>query len=391
MLHFPRELMRWAGITLWRSRTTVFLGAVFIICARVLIPAPAPAESSAAVTDAALLPRLEAALAASGSPGAVLAIDVTGAETLVQACGWADIKSQIPMPVEAVFPVGSISKMFVAVVTLQLVEEGLWRLDDTLAEYGVEFEGSDQITIKHLLQHSSGLFDYTEYEVPDWLLPVVLSREYTPEEIIEFCAGRERYFAPGKGYHYSNTNFVLLGLLIEQQTMSSLARQIRQRIIRPLNLSHTYFAGEEELPKSSLRGYLMAAEKRRDRTDMENASLGWAAGSMVSSAADLLAFYRGLLGGELLDDVSLKSMLEASEHGGKTKYGLGIMTYTTRHGEIIGHGGMTLAFRSGLWYLPEADAVVVALTNQGNCQIWELVGLGLSYAKEQVQAVAQPP
>jgi D-alanyl-D-alanine carboxypeptidase len=304
-------------------------------------------------------------------PGAAIAITSPGGSWF-GASGTANIAAQTPLQPNDRFEIGSITKTFIAITVLQLVESGKLSLEDTVTRWlptsvtdGIR--NADQITIRQLLQHTSGIPDYTEplfqQAAGD---PFVLFNNWTSEQLVGLVRDRPSEFAPGTNWSYSNTNFALAGLIVESATGNSLAKEIRDRILTPLDLKDTFFATEEEVPGGYIKGY-WDFDRNGSLDDITLTDLSWAgsAGAMVSTTADLATFTAGLFKGRLLQPESLAQMLDAIpvESPNYSSYGLGIGTIESPNRFWWIHRGQTLGFRSNLWYAPAEDITYVELIN----------------------------
>lgn len=259
--------------------------------------------------------------------------------------GVQDLDSRRPVDPGGHFRVGSVTKTFVSTVVLQLVEDGKLALDDSVERHlpGM-VPGGGRITVRQLLNHTSGLFDYAE--ALDLASPAFAAegryRTYTPEELVAVAAARDPYFAPGAGWRYSNTNYILAGLIIEKLTGSSWRDEVQRRILDPLGLESTSSPGTgTTLPDPHAHAYLPAGQGELvDITD-SNPSWAGAAGDMVSTNADLNRFYRALLAGELLGPELLAEMKRPVATGAPgMSYGLGlIQTALPCGGSAWGHNG----------------------------------------------------
>lgn len=286
------------------------------------------------------------------------------------ASGSANLADGTPMPPEGAFRIGSITKMFTAVVIMQLAEDGVLSLDDPLAQWlpavADQLPYGDQITLRHLLGHTSGVSNVVEHEAyyPDIFAQVDVDEETgnvslacverDPNDTLErYVYGQEAQFEPGAQYRYSNTNYTLLGMVIEVAAEMPLAEAYRSRIYEPLGMASTFLDCYEEPKIDIVHGYTGTADALTDVTELHE-SVGWSAGGLVSTAPDLIAFARGLFGGALFDDPeTLAAMMPAPG----SPYGLGI----ANQGGNVGHAGYIAGFRSTLTYAPELDAVIVVL------------------------------
>ncbi|MFD9204524.1 serine hydrolase domain-containing protein, partial [Streptomyces anthocyanicus] len=270
--------------------------------------------------------------------------------------GVADRATQAAVRPGDKFRIASASKTFVATVILQLVGEGRLSLDDTVEHWlpgVVSGNGNDggAITVRQLLQHTSGLFDYTS-DFPEFEgtagYQAERYRSWTPQELVGIAMRHTPRFAPGDGWSYSNTNYILAGMIIEKATGHTWNEEVTNRLIRPLGLRDTLApTTESRIPGRHLRGYSSFEEAGPaiDITEL-NASAGGAAGAMISTTADLSRFYQALLGGRLLRPAELTAMKttvpapELDEAWPGVRYGLGLMSVPLSCGGVYySHGG----------------------------------------------------
>jgi D-alanyl-D-alanine carboxypeptidase len=258
------------------------------------------------------------------------------------------------------FEIGSITKTFMATLTLQLVAERRLRLDDTIERWlpGVVPNG-DHITLRMLLNHTSGLFDYTSDPA---LLQGALTdptRVFNPQELVALATAHAPYFAPGTSWKYSNTNFVLVGMILQAVTGLAPRDLLRLRITGPLHLTGTYLADQAPVGDRPwyLHGYLLefGADGVAQYYDVSGISLSWAstAGAIISTTQDLDRFFTALLGGRLLPPAQLKEMettVTVPNTGGTVGYGLGLLRSDTPCGTVWGHDGATLGHLSEALY-----------------------------------------
>lgn len=305
-------------------------------------------------------------------PGMVVWIDAPE-NRFAGASGSANLTDDTPMSPEGAFRIGSITKMFTAAVIVQLAEDGVLTLDDPLAlwlpEVAEQLPYGGQITLRHLLTHTSGLFNVVEHEAyyADLFTEMVVDEatgsvsldcvERDPHDTLaRYVYGKEAQFEPGAQWRYSNTNYTLLGMVIEAAAEMPLAKAYRTNIYEPLGMASTFLDCYEEPVIDVVHGYTGSGDAMSDVTELHE-SVGWSAGGLVSTAPDLIAFARGLFGGALLDDPASLTVMTTPAPG--SAYGLGIML----QGEYMGHTGGIAGFRSVLNYAPEFDTVVVMLYN----------------------------
>ncbi|MEU4765799.1 serine hydrolase domain-containing protein [Actinosynnema sp. NPDC023794] len=254
------------------------------------------------------------------------------------------------------FRIGSVTKTFVATVVLQLVDEGRVGLDDPVDRYVAGVPKGDLITVRQVLNHTSGLYDYAHeagYSTNRWR-GADRFRTYRPQELLDVAFAGTPYFDPGQGWHYSNTNYVVAGMLIERVTGRTYGDEVRARILRPLGLSRTTVPGRwPALPHPHARGYTEVDGRLVDATLM-NPTLDWAAGEMISTADDLNRFFDALLGGRLTSAASLAEMRRTVDDTGTIfAYGLGLQRFDLPCGRSVwGHGGELIGY---LTYATRAD------------------------------------
>jgi len=305
-------------------------------------------------------------------PGMVVWIDAP-AYQFEGASGFADLTDNIPMQPEGAFRIGSITKMFTAAVIIQLAEDGVLTLDDPLTlwlpEVADQLPHGDQITLRHLLSHTSGLFNVVEHEAyyTDIFTEIVVDEESGDvrldcverdphDTLARYVYGKDAQFEPGAQWRYSNTNYTLLGMVIETAAEMPLAEAYRTRIYEPLDMNSTFLDCYEEPLIDIVHGYSGVGEAMADVTELHE-SVGWSAGGLVSTAPDLISFARGLFGGTLFDNPESLTAMTTPAPG--SSYGLGVSLQK----EYRGHAGMIAGFRSVLNYAPEFDTVIVMLYN----------------------------
>lgn len=247
------------------------------------------------------------------------------------------------------FRIGSVTKTFVATVVLQLVDEGRVTLDTPIDRYlpGLVPNGRN-ITVRQVLNHRSGIYDYAHdpgYSTNRWRGDERF-RHFEPDELLAVAFRHEPYFDPGAAWHYSNTNYVIAGLLIERLTGRPYGTEITRRILKPLRLKDTSVPGDRPgLPRPHARGYTEVDGRLVDATLM-NPSLDWAAGEMISTAADLNAFFAALFGDRLLNPETLAQMRGYGEAGPPLfDYGLGLQRFHLPCGRSVeGHSGQLIGY-----------------------------------------------
>jgi D-alanyl-D-alanine carboxypeptidase len=335
--------------------------ALFLISLAPPLPARAAPPAFPAETQAALAATLAERARAINAPGAVVAVERAGSAPWVGVYGRADLAADQPMEPPSRLRVASLTKPYVAVTALQLVQEGWLALDQSVAHWlpGL-VPGGERITVRHLLSHTSGLPEYMNNGFVGRVRREP-ERVYTPQQLVAEALTRPRQFAPGASgrWGYSNTNYILLGLIIERVTGNSLEFELEQRILGPLGLSNTAMAPSRATGEGLARGYA----RGQDYTEL-NMSFAWAAGGLTSTAEDTLRFGQALFGGELLRPEYL-ALMRTYLDAGRDDYGLGLMRTTfPALGSAEGHTGGLAGYRSVLWHLPEHGITIVVLVNR---------------------------
>lgn len=263
-----------------------------------------------------------------------------------------------PVDLDTPWGIGSVTKTFVAVVVMQLADEGRINLGAGISPYFPDLPGADRITPRLLLQHRTGLNEYLN----DTAVQSDARRPWTPAELIAVAEAAGRVGEPGGAHHYANTNYIVLGQIIEQVTGNSVEDEVRTRIVEPLGLSHTSFINGDEAPGyTKVDGSFVVPSPW-------HASLGGAAGAMESTDRDLLKFVKALMDGTLLSPEAQTAMRDfvpaddLSQFGIVHLYGLGLEEYTTDNVTIIGHMGSGHAHSAFIGYDPATgNAVAVAM------------------------------
>ncbi|WAL67898.1 serine hydrolase [Amycolatopsis cynarae] len=324
---------------------------------------------------AALQAALGWAVTSLGSPGALAGVLEDGRSTALSA-GVADVATGRRTDPDMHFRIGSITKMFVATVVLQLVGERRLQLSDTVEQWlpkvvnGNGNQGS-RITVEMLLNHTSGLYNYTDEKFMKQVLDHP-HRTYKPIELVGYALAHPPYFPPGTSYAYSNTNYILLGMIIERVTRRAYAAEIRDRILQPLGLRDTFVPEVSDvLPPPFMHGYSMTPQGKTDVTEFNPSWAGSAAG-MISTVGDLDRFEAALLGGTLLQSGLLNTMLtptpllDIKTGVGRYRYGLGIAITTLSCGvEVYGHIGEVPGSISNLYGTRGGSHVLASNLNGG--------------------------
>jgi D-alanyl-D-alanine carboxypeptidase len=322
---------------------------------------------------------------------AALAVDLPGRVSWQGASGWFDTRGGRPVLPEDRFRIGSVTKTFVAVVVAQLQQEGKISLQDPIAKYVADAPHSRGVKIEHLLNHTSGI---PEAQDAGWARDIIRRPEspWSREKLIAAAAEKSRQFEPGSRFGYSNTNYLLLGDLIQAVTGSSWGPEVRRRILEPLRLSNTFVSDEEVPGGGVVAGYV---DLDRDGAADDLFKGPWkgfedAAGGMISTAPDLIRFARGLFEGRLLGRTALEQMIAGRYFTPSTGYGLGVqLSRPDLETTVVGHTGSNPGFSSALMYLPEHRLAIAALANDSSSNTFDLGELAMQKVLARHPASAQ--
>lgn len=288
--------------------------------------------------------------------------------------GQAMYSPSTPLTTDTLLSVGSITKTFVAALISRLVQSGTIGLDDPLSKYVPSFTNASKITIRQLLDHTSGIRDLFKVKAMNSAILANKGATWTADQVLSQIGSQ--LYAPGSHYYYSNTEYVLLGKVIEKATGKSVSSQIRTDFLTPLGMTHTFMQTEEQVTGPEAHGYMRkgstvtnAAGKMIPFTS-EVTAVG-PAGAYVSTASDLAVWANALYGGYVLDEAGLASMVDISPTArfvGHTAifgagYGLGFEESTVDGQSAWGHRGHLDGFWSAMEYLPAYHLTVVILIN----------------------------
>ncbi|XVS60682.1 serine hydrolase domain-containing protein [Actinosynnema sp. CA-299493] len=301
----------------------------------------------------------------------------------VGSAGAAELGGAAKPSTEGHVRIGSTTKTFTAVVVLELVAEGRVGLDRPAADYLPGFGLDERITVRMLLRHTSGLFNFSGevYDdgtiVPGIAIPYGTTggewldnrfRTYHPHELVESALAKPARFEPGAGWSYSNTNYVLARLLVENVTGRSIAEETHRLIVGPLGLSGTVLPGASpELPEPHAHAYYRYEDAGESKTvDVTRQNPSWisAGGDMISTTRDLRKFLSALLGGDLLPAPLLAEMCEPHPTGiPDMDYGLGVFVLDTAHGTVISHNGAAAGHAALMYGTPDGSRTLTAALN----------------------------
>ena len=269
--------------------------------------------------------------------------------------GKADIELDVNNSKDNKFRIGSLTKQFTAAAILQLEEKNKLKIDDSIDNYINDYPNGKKIKIRYLLNHTSGIFDYTRTQK----FRDMMGKKIQLEELIELFKDKELNFLPGEKYQYCNSNYVLLGYIIEQVSGLNYEQYLRENIFRPLNMKNTGYAYHHRIIEGRASGYVMNQVGSKMNMYHDDATFAHGAGALYSTTADLYKWDRALYTNKLLSESSKKKMFQVY----KGNYGLGF-----KIGEIFGHKryyhhGATMGYTGSIIRYIEDNTTIIVLSN----------------------------
>jgi CubicO group peptidase (beta-lactamase class C family) len=324
----------------------------------VLTFAAGTAQTSLTVRLDSLFNRLAEKNKAMGS----VALMKDGKIMYTRAIGYCSTEDKLPASSLTRYRIGSISKVFTATMIFQLEEEGKLSTEATLGTYFPQIPNADHITINQMLSHHSGIHSFTD----DSLYTTYMTLPKTHEEMLQIIAGSKPDFEPGAKAAYSNSNFVLLGYILEKVTGKTYSELLNTRIVKRIGLKNTYYGGKTSPEKQEAWSYSYLTDWiKSSETDM---SIPGGAGALVSTPSDLTTFIHALFSGKLVSAASLDNMKTMTDGIGK---GLFQFPFETR--KAFGHSGGIDAFASSLTYFPDDDLALAYCTNGNSYPMNEIL------------------
>lgn len=302
------------------------------------------------------------ALAASGVPSASIAVVRDGRITYVKAYGLARLEPKTPAAAPMRYGIGSVSKQFTSTAVLMLAEEGKLSLDDPVSRFAPDLTGAGSVKIRQLLSHTSG---YQDYWPQDYVPPFML-QPTTAAAILDRWAKKALDFTPGTQYQYSNTGYVLAGVIVEKASGTPLLPFLTARIFRPLQMASVANIDQDRLGDTDPTGYLRYALGPLRPAPKEGKGWLFAAGELAMTAEDLARWNVGMIDQKLLQPESYRQMQTEVllENGVGIGYGLGIDVLRRNGHRVLQHGGEVSGFTSTNMVFPDDRAAVTVLVNQ---------------------------
>jgi CubicO group peptidase (beta-lactamase class C family) len=315
-------------------------------------------------------------------PGCVVLISKHGKPVYRNAFGKADLELNVPMTTDMVFNLASITKQFTAVAILQLVESGKIRLQDSLQQYVPDYPSHGRtITIENLLTHTSGIKDYLQIDYSGLFME---RWDFSPKQLIDSFKSRPLEFEPSTRFSYSNSGYYLLGYIIEKVSGERYQQYIRNHLLLPLGMTHSFFDSAGIIIPNRVRGYRKEGEEFRHE-DFWSPTIEYSAGGLISNADDLLKWHTGLRSNRLLSAQSLNKATTSFRlrDGKEAGYGYGWFLRKSNGIRSIEHGGGIPGFTTNEVYFPDEDIFMVILTNCGTSPISDISIEAASIALEK--------
>lgn len=326
----------------------------------------------------------------TGAPSATIEVVQHGSVTYSHAYGFADLEERTTAKVDTYYEIGSITKQFTAAAVLQLQEAGKLHLDDKLSVYLPDAPHAGEVTLRQLLAQVSGL--------PEYLDAMDAAGTSTKpanfDQLMSYIAGKPLDFPPGSKWAYCNTNYILAGRVIEVVSHETYQHYVQTHLLDPAGMKHSFSVADESRLPGMAAGYTREQGKV-DRAGSFDASVGWSAGFLVSTVADLQKWNEALRGGRIVTpaDYALMSTEGKTTAGEGTGYGLALFVDSIDDQPRIGHTGGSLGFTTANEYFPKQDVQIIAFTNlRGDPEPGEMVANAVfdDLYPEIAAAAAQP-
>jgi len=336
-------------------------------------PPPVPSPDSTQVARSVVDPSVQSAIVAAVEkdrkhyggrtpvPATLIGVWDSNGGSFIRAFGDADLEKNLPLTPADHFRIGSNTKTFVISVLLQLVAEKKLSLDDPLSRFplGVTIPNGEGITVRELCNMRSGLFE--AYATPEFAaLNMKVPKDFNPRTLVAWAMQQKPYFPPGKGYRYSNTNYLLIGMIIEEITKDSVGNQIRKRLLEPFGLTQTSYPETQAMPSPWVHGYHL--DKQGDWEDISNtipvAFMG-SAGAMISDMNDIRRWIELYATGKTCGPGTYQDLINCIPFLGNTSFGLGI---TCSEG-WYGYTGALPGYNTADYYSPATGTTIVAWIN----------------------------
>ena len=341
------------------------IGSLRLALATLVVAFSVATSQRSTITRAAFAPKVDslakAYLNESGAPSVAIAV-IRGNDTLAFAAyGTANIAASRPATSAMIYEIGSITKQFTAAAVMRLVEQGKVKLDDDMSKYIPQFPLQGRhVTIRQLLNHTSGIHSYTSS--PGW--QKTWSKDLSPDEIIAFVARDTFDFAPGSAFRYNNTGYVMLGMVIEKASGQRYADYLASQFFKPLGLKHTAYCPSKTTDPNFASGYTKTPSGAAPANYL-SLTHPFAAGALCSTVGDLVQWQRALASGKVVSPASYKLMSTADtlDNGKRLNYGFGLFPSTVLGHDVVAHTGGIPGFATAAIFSPDDTLSIVTFTN----------------------------
>lgn len=335
-----------------------------LLCATAFVATPAVARSQVSdpVRIRAAVDSIAAAALATGRAAGLSIGVVRGRDTIVlKGYGKADLELDVPTPDRAVYEIGSVTKQFTSASILLLMEQGKLSLDDPMTKYLPDYPMQGHVvTIRRLLDHTSGIMGYTEMPMFGGLMMQHLSRD----TLVKLISAQPFKFAPGEGLSYNNSGYFLLGLIIEKASGMPYAEFVQKNLFDRVGMRDSHYCSEREIMPRKVKGYEVNGNRLVLKGYLDH-TWPYAAGSLCSSAWDLVAWTQALHGGRVLKPESYRLITtpQPLNDGTPVRYAMGLSNDSLGGHHVIQHGGGINGFLTDLAYFPDDQLTIAVLVN----------------------------
>lgn len=355
----------------WLARTVSSLALLSIALAACAGPTASPsAGGSPRTSPSASLPgatvagldKIAVDALSTGGAGLSIAVERRGRIAFSKGYGWADVENRVPTTTTSIFGLASVTKQFTAAAIMQMVEQGKFHLDDQLSKVLPEF--SDQgppVTVRQLLNHTSGIAGYTSF--PDYLQ--MEPYDQSEQTMLRFIASKPRKFAPGARFGYSNSGYFLLGLVLERGSGTSYANHVQKHLFTPVGLRRTEYCRSHPDGRREVRRYAAGGSPPQAASPV-SMTVAFSAGGLCSTPEDMLRWQDALRAGRVVDKASYALMTTPTlaGDGQTTPYGFGLEFDPIVAGQtVVWHEGGGPGISSELAYYPDQDLGIAVLSN----------------------------
>jgi len=325
-------------------------------------------------------------MTSNGVVGVTMSVNHPSTGIWIGASGIADLHNNVAMKPCNISRFGSTVKMFTATTVLKLAEEGKLSLDHKISDYFQgdvinKNENADKATIRQLLQHSSGIYNYIQNSKFQTASLNDLIKEWKPDDLLQFSYNQKAYFDPGEDVRYTNTGYIMLGMLIEKIEGKPFYKVFEDKIFTPLGLTMTRFAATNPVPDGIVRGYIDLYSKLQviESTYFSGWDYYTADGGLISNPYDMNIFFQALMAGEIINSNSLNQMLtwqtpkKIDTDFFPISYGLGIFKIETPAGIAYMHSGDAIGYYANMLFFPSDSTTIVYAVNSNYGKIDQLV------------------